>query len=362
MKLLTGPEDVTTDWLNSVLEAAAVRKEAVVTQFRVTPLAEDKGFFGQIVRLHLTYDREAEAAPQRLIAKFSSANPEMRQRPGTRAAYEREVRFYRELAHRTSLPTPRCYFGEIERATGFHTLLLEDLTPAQNGSRVAGCTAEQARLAIREIARFHADWWESPALDTLDWLPNQLADGDALRRKHEEWWKAFLVQAGAELPDAVREVGEKLGFWRGAIANRLFHDAPCTLIHRDYHLDNMFFVSAPAQMPFAVVDWQAICRGRGMWDVGYFLCQNLEPEPRRAVEKKVVTEYHQTLCQGGVTNYSLSDCWDDYRFAILQRFGALISTIAVMPFTPEQRQMHVDILLPRNIAALRDWDAGAVLK
>jgi hypothetical protein len=45
----------------------------------------------------------------------------------------------------------------------------------------------------------------------------------------------------------------------------------------------------------------------------------------------------------------------------LQRFTALISTIGAMPFSEEQRRFHVDILLPRNSAALLDHNAGELL-
>ena len=41
-----------------------------------------------------------------MIAKLSATSTEMRQRPNTIAAYEREVRFYQRLADQTSLPTP----------------------------------------------------------------------------------------------------------------------------------------------------------------------------------------------------------------------------------------------------------------
>ncbi|RME63277.1 MAG: hypothetical protein D6790_04950, partial [Caldilineae bacterium] len=58
--------------------------------------------------------------------------------------------------------------------------------------------------------------------------------------------------------------------------------------------------------------------------------------------------------------YTFQACLRDYRLSLLQRFRALVSTIAAMPFTAEERQMHVDTLLPRNVAALVDHgvDAG----
>ena len=59
--------------------------------------------------------------------------------------------------------------------------------------------------------------------------------------------------------------------------------------------------------------------------------------------------------------YSIDQCLHDYKLCLLHRFGSLISTIAAMPFTPEQIQMHIDIFLPRNVAALLDHDAASLL-
>ncbi len=68
-------------------------------------------------------------------------------------AYVREVRFYQQVAGRTSLPVPACYFAGIDAETGLHLLLLEDMAPARSGARVQGCTPAQAELAIRAISR-----------------------------------------------------------------------------------------------------------------------------------------------------------------------------------------------------------------
>ena len=57
----------------------------------------------------------------------------MRMRDGTKAAYAHEVRFYQELAQQTELPTPVCYYSDIDLETGWHVLLLEDLAPARTG-------------------------------------------------------------------------------------------------------------------------------------------------------------------------------------------------------------------------------------
>ena len=43
--------------------------------------------------------------------------------------------------------------------------------------------------------------------------------------------------------------------------------APCTILHGDYRLDNLFFGDVPGGAPVAAVDWQISSKGRGPYDV-----------------------------------------------------------------------------------------------
>jgi aminoglycoside/choline kinase family phosphotransferase len=361
MNIPAGPEELTAGWLTTALRQGGAIHKAAVASFQAGPLAENRGFFGQIARLHLDYDRGEAGAPRSLIAKFASAIPEMRNRAID--SYEREVRFYQQLAHQTNLRTPTCYYGDINTETGVHILLLEDLAPARSGSRVAGCSREQAELAVHQIARFHAAWWEKPQLGEISWLPDTNVDLDpgALKEQYDRWWPQFLERANHRLPDPLKDIGERLGGYRANLRRRLFGSPPQTLIHRDYQLDNLFFGAPEGGIPFAVVDWQFISRGRGVWDVAYFLSESLHPEERRAIEMDLLGAYRQILIDHGVQGYTLEQCLQDYRLSLLQRFTALVSTIAAMPFSNEQRQLHIDILLPRNNAAILDHHAGELL-
>ena len=101
--------------------------------------------------------------------------------------------------------------------------------------------------------------------------------------------------------------------------------------------------------------------GRGVQDAAYFLSENLQIEDRRSVEIGLLRDYHRILTDNSVRGYSFEQCLHDYKLSLLQRFHALVSTIAVMPFSNDAIQMHVDVLLPRNIAAILDQNAGDLL-
>lgn len=361
MKIPAVAEDLDAAWLTQALRRSGALQRAAVVSFEVGLVAGAEGFMGELRRLRPTYDLTEPGAPASLIVKLSSKTPEIRQRAPTRLAYQREVRFYQRLADQTSLPTPRCYYADVDAESGLHVLLLEDLAAGRVGSSVAGCSSEQAELAVLEIGRFHAAWWEAPELEGLDWLVDPGVDPRALHEAHERWWPDFLAQAGHQLPDRAREIGARLGEHRARIMRHLTRTPPRTLIHADYKLDNLVFGNGWGGAPLVVLDWQLMRRGRGVFDVAFFLSQSLEPQERRAVEQDLVSAYHRILLEAGVRGYSFEQCLQDYRISLLQRFGALISTIAAMPFTREQIEMHMDVLLPRCCAAMLDHEVGGLL-
>jgi type IV secretory pathway TrbD component len=366
------PAGLTPAWLTTALREAS-GESVTVAAVTSAPLAANQGFYGQLVRLYLTYEGESAGLPATLIAKFSSSNEAMRRR--SIDSYQREVNFYRLLAPSTNLPTPRCYYAEIDPESGYHLLLLQDLTAipgasAHSGSRSAGCTLSQAQLALHHIAQLHTTWWGKvgdSGGSELAWLPDprEHLDPQPMQAQYDEWWPLFYQQAKDQLPADLVPHSQTLGSHRAFLRHHIFGGAPRTLIHRDFQLDNLFFGASSGTisqaMPFAIVDWQFLSRGLGVWDIAYFLSESLLPADRRA-EMELLNTYHQTLVEQGIDDYPFSQCLLDYRLALLQRHTALVSTIAAMPFSAEQRRLHTNILLPRNVAALVDHNAFALLE
>ena len=362
MDIPASPSELSSSWLTLALRHGHAIAASAVREFECSPLEAGKGFYGQIVRLKLTYDRPATIGPRTLIAKFSSSNPEMRQRPNTQASYEQEVRFYQNIAKERLISVPTCYYADVDTKSGWHVLLLEDLAPARSGSRTDGCSPTQARIAIHHIARFHAHWWENPRLENFGWLadaPGAHVDAE-FARAHEQWWPAFIREVGKPLPDEVMEIGKLLGEHRGRIARHLRTNEPRTLRHGDYSLENLMF-GAAGEESFFVVDWHFVNRGRGISDVAYFLSQNLVAADRQAIEMDLLHDYLRILDDHGVQNYSFDNAMYDYRISLLNRFGSLISTIAAMPLPKEVIRMHVDVVLPRTIASILDHDCRSLL-
>jgi thiamine kinase-like enzyme len=179
-----------------------------------------------------------------------------------------------------------------------------------------------------------------------------------MARAHEQWWPVFVEKAGHQLPQRIVEIGQSLGPHRGSIDRHLGGKPPLTMIHSDYQAENLMFGANPDTL--SVVDWQFVGRGRGIADVAYFLSDSMSIADRQAIEEDLLLSYLQILRERGIDGYTLEEAMHDYRLCLLKRFGSLVSTIAAMPFTPEQIKMHVDVLLPRSVAAIMDHDTGSL--
>ncbi|MDH3739145.1 MAG: phosphotransferase, partial [Alphaproteobacteria bacterium] len=126
----------------------------------------------------------------------------------------------------------------------------------------------------------------------------------------------------------------------------------------DARHENLLFDPTDESVPPYVVDWQFVARGRGMMDVAYYLTQSGPTEVAAAHESELVARYHDELCRSGVQEYSLEDCWQDYRrFAYYALVYPVITAGVSDPDNAEQRA-GITIILERAVAALLRLDAA----
>ncbi len=357
------PEALTPEWLSRALRSTGTITDARVTSCHVERFGSGKGFSGQLVRLGLRYDIAQAGAPASMVAKFQFPHPD----PDIRAAvfqsrlYEREYRFYRDVARDVALRTPRVYYSALRPETGECVLLLEDLAPAQSGNLLEGCTAEDAALVLRQLALFHAAWWEHPRLDALDWLPAYDAQADNDQRQYAQAWELFLDKVGDRLPDGLVSLGARLKH-RVAAVKRYLGQRPRTFLHGDFHLHNLMFDSGSGTRAVAVIDWQACSRGRATRDVVHFLVTGLPPDRRRAHERNLLQLYHTTLTEHGARGYSFEQCLYDYRFTMLDELWFLVMVLAHLDYSANEAAGRIrDLAIDRFGAAIHDLNAGELL-
>ena len=362
LKIPAGPQEITPEWLTQALRQTGAITKATVESFDLKAIGEGAGFMGQLAQLALRYEGSDAGAPRSLIAKFPSDIPENRGVGNHFRFYERETHFYQEIADEVELRTPRCYYSAMDVEADEYVLLLEDLAPARVGDQVAGCSPDEAELAIRHLAKFHATWWESPRLAEIDWMPlvNDPTQVQAVEDAYRDTWDSFLERFGDKLQASMVEIGERLG---RNIASIMAYNSgpPRTIMHGDYRPDNLFFATPEGGDPLAVIDWQIAFRGRGVFDVAYLLSGGLRPEDRKAKEMDILRSYHNILTENGVRDYSFDQCLHDYRLSTVFCLVYPVIGGGSVDMGNERGVALWNGWLERIVAAILDLDAGELM-
>jgi len=342
--VLRRPQDLTGEWLSAALGSGAI------SNFTVEPVGT--GQMSESRRVVIDYASAADSGPQSVVMKTASADENSRAAGVGLGVYDREVRFYRELAPRIGGPLPDCHVAVIDPEEGWFTLLLEDVSPAVQGDQIAGCSVDDARLALHELARLHAPVFADPQLGATPWLNQENVLGQALLT---QLLPAFLERYGDRVSPEHQEVCRRfIASLDGWVADRR---PPLGLVHGDYRLDNMLFGAEDAARRFVAVDWQTVGWGPVMTDVSYFLGSSLTVEDRRANERALVRQYYEALQAHGVRGFDWDQCWLGYRHACL--LGVLMT---VGPAVLVERTERGDEMFMTSLAryAQQAIDLGAL--
>jgi hypothetical protein len=354
--IVSDPALVTPDWLTEVLrDGGHLPSGGRVT--KVEGRRVGTGQVGQNIIFSVSY--EGGSGPASLVAKLPSPDPVSRATGVALRNYEREVRFYQEVAGTVRIRTPRCYHADVDLDSGDFVLLLEDLSPAVPGDQVAGCSVEEAALAMQELARLHGPRWEDPALDSIEWLSRRTPEsGQQVQAMYQAVWPGFVERFGGALTTEALALAERFG---GSLAAWLSErEGPATVTHGDYRLDNMLYGTAAGGYPLAVVDWQTPGHGPGAADAAYFLGAGLPVEERRAHEDALLRIYHDALQEEGVTDYPWEQCREDYRAYTFS--GVLMAVVASMIVGQDERgDAMFTAMATRHLAHAIDLRADELL-
>jgi ecdysteroid kinase len=352
------PEDVTASWLDGVLRDSGSLRAGRLTGFESAVVGT--GQMGTSVRYRLSYDGDATDAPRSVVCKFASSDPTSRSTGVTLRTYEVEVSFYRDVARTVGMTIPACLAAEIDLATGEFVLVLEDLAPCVQGDQLAGCTVDQAALAMDELAKLHAPRWNDPALATVEWLNRN--NGDEAQAFSEVFLPQLLPGFLDRYADRLQPDEVQLAELLMQRIGRFIRDrpGPRAVQHGDYRLDNMLFGTAEGGHPLAVVDWQTVVWGPPAFDASYFLGAGLPVDDRRRHERELVRRYHEGLRAGGVTDYSWDALWLDYR---RYAFGGFLMALgaSMMVVQTERGDEMFMTMIRRHGAQIADLDAAALL-
>ena len=354
-------DDITPAWLTSALHEGGHAKQSTVTSMEKVTIGQGVGILGELCRITPSYSATDSTCPTTLIAKIPTADPGGKGVAQMLGFYEKEARFYNELCNDIGVRAARSYFTASDPAAVQYVILMEDLGGLELGDQVAGASAEQCSTLLREVAKLHARWWNSPDLEALDWIPalnspilklSSLAMAQALG--------PFLENFGAHLTPQQVDIAQQLLPRLNPIQDA-FAQAPTTLCHGDLRLDNVFWGSPDATSPVTLIDWQIATKSRGPYDVAYFMSQSVNPDIRAANEERLVREYHQVLEENGVTGYSWDDCWLEYRTATMSCLVYPIVAGGSIDLANERGLELATKMLDRSLSAIMHLKAYEIL-
>lgn len=300
-----------------------------------------------------------------MFAKLSSKSSKVRAMMQKSRNYEKEVRFYQELAPKTNLAIPKCYYGDIDLETGCFILLLEDLSHYCVVNIKDGCSIQNVELVLQSLAEFHANWWEKSEILEIDYITpiNYLAEYK--QRQYQEWWSKFPEKLENALPDdplpmSLLELGQQFG---SKFANVFaeFSSPPITLLHKDPHVDNLMFGEQEGEQKLVFIDWQLFGYGRSVIDVTYFMIMSVPIDLRRKCEREFLRNYHNLLVQNGVENYAFEQCWVDYQRALFRLLHVLVAVVSVTDISRDYAKNLLKAVMPRLITFIEDHNVKKFL-
>lgn len=349
--------DMTPDWLTAVLRANRTLADSdTITGWSADPIGVGAGMLSDLSRLRLHYAR-GRGPLASLVTKFATSNLQNRTVAQQFETYVREVRFYQKFSDLLGEVVPHCYFAEIDEATGDMVVLLEDLSDYRTGDQAAGCSVDDAELAIGAVARLHAATWGADRRDDLSmWLR---VDGpvylDGFGAGVAAGFDPAMQTFGSSMHPDVIGASERI---KAAIPelHRRMAEGPQALVHGDFRLDNFMFGQRPEHYPFVMLDLQCPIITKPVHDIAYLLSQSVESAVRREEERRLIGEYHGLLAAAGVSDYSAEQCWQDYRLATLHSLEFIIVIAGTLAAEDERGKAWVGASLRRSCQAVVDLD------
>ena len=199
--------------------------------------------------------------PATVIVKIEPPNEIFRRMGEEFHAFEREIRFYREVAGRVPVRLPKIYY----------TLC-----------RTARLRHRHGRLGL--LHRRAINWWactngkclprraswascKRSSGTTLDcnnchWMP----DTWKLWRHFTDHWPSFVEHCRQWLGPEHMLLGRRVAEHAEWIIEQM-SDAPPTIVHCDLREDNLMFGPAGTPEEVLIVDWQLAIRGMGAYDI-----------------------------------------------------------------------------------------------
>jgi ecdysteroid kinase len=333
-EVITGIDQVTAEWLTSVLSKSGALTHGVVKAFDVNT---GRGNWSTSARLAVRYAEGSQGArPQRLFLKMVNADLDDEFFGASEVTY-----YTRDYVGVEGAPLIRCYAAAYSEEKRRYHLLLDDVSETHVEAATKAPTLDYGLALAEGLAALHARWWGAERLAALG-TPGPFGAGQGVAgapihsAEHirrfvdiaEPGAGHILNQFPAELqphwPEMIRAFYAKHPH---RMIERTHDLNGFTLIHGDVGHNNIL-VPRTGERPIYIIDRQpfnwSLTTWLGVYDLAYAIVLDWPVETRRQLEMPVLQHYHQSLLKNGVNNYTREQLVDDYRLCVAM--GIYIAT------------------------------------
>lgn len=219
--------------------------------------------WSRVYRVALTRHGQGHSRCETVVVKtMDPAGP-----PTTLEAL-RELRYYEILHPRLPIAKPEVYFLTTDEASGFHVIVMEDLSPTH---RIPAHPHQWSRAELRSVLRAYAHLHTSP-VDNLsyDWLAprhESALDFEKILEQVATVQRAGIWEDLPGLPDLIAYARESC---------QRYADATVSLLHGDTTPANAALPDDLGAKPATLIDWQDVGVGMPEFDLAYLDLQPFE--------------------------------------------------------------------------------------
>lgn len=288
--------------IKTLKEGGALPADAEVRGYKVTPITQALIFRSNAGIIEIGYSNSGERKTLKCFAKFA---PTM----GTvwnRTIFNIQMNHIKEGLFNGSFITvdpevaaPKPYCSKISLLTGNLCLITEFMDGCfeYHESANEDFPTEHLEMVLDGMASLHARYWKDSSRRMQKVVPIHYSTVDLFDS---------LVIFSWSVP--ARKVLVKS--W--CLMNE--HE---TVIHGDARIGNMMFPKQGGNGRFVFIDWQAVRKGKAVFDLAYFLVLSMTANYRRAKEQQAIDIYYNRLVSKGVKDYTKQQMEGDYRHACL---------------------------------------------
>ncbi len=313
----TCPEELNREWLSDALNRS-------VESFEMCPIGGGKGNLGDLVLLSLEDGEQ-------LVAKFAANRQESLNAAKRSGLFEREIKFYHELAPKLDLRLPALFASAYDPSSAYFIMLLEYLEPIKDSDSISGIGIDHTRQVFTELSKLHT---QGKDLVDTPWVQTMISQDriNNLTIMIEKGWPVLQDMCG-EIVEPLKEINLLERFLE---TMSYLNTLDQTIVHGDVKPDNLVISSQGV----AIIDWQGFGTGPPAWDIAYCMCQCLTTEERKLYESELLASYPHDLV--------------GYKESLF--FGIVIACALPLLGNPDDPRLGklVEITAERTISAMSD--------